>query len=90
MKSMPFSQEVKELFKKYSPQILTTVGAVGFIANTNISSMRTKRMYEALYKATGNEFYKIRVMQITHSNNWLKMHGYPMNRKRNMSKRTSL
>lgn len=88
MKNMSISQKAKELIKKHTPQIVTTVGVASFIVSTHIGSqMRTERVYKALYIATGNKFYKMRVMQMTHSNNWLKMHGYPMNRKRNKPKK---
>lgn len=76
--------KISELCKKHSPKILT-----GMVTNTTMAIKKdSKRLYEVLYRATGNEFYKTRNMQITHSNNWLKMHGYPMNRKSHIKKKS--
>lgn len=74
--------KISEVCKKHSPDILSVVGIVEMVTSTIMAIQKDpKRLYEVLYQTTGNEFYKTRYMQITHSNNWLKMHGYPMNRK---------
>ena len=38
--------------------------------------------WKLMYDITGSEIYLLRYLQMTKTNNWLKMHGYPMRRKR--------
>lgn len=74
--------ETMNYVKKHKPEIMIASGMVGIICDIQ-SSLRGNKplLYKRLYEYTRNEYYEIRYMQLTHSNNWLKMHGYPMRRK---------
>ncbi len=81
--------KIYESFEKHSPEILIAVGVAGYIGSTLMVINRNNPLvHKALYQATGNKYYEIRYMQLTHSNNWLKMHGYPMRRKLRMRKKS--
>lgn len=68
------------LCKKYQPVILSVAGIMPMIYT--IYTKRDKaRIYMALYNSTKNEYYWVRYLQLTHSNNWLRMHGYPMKKR---------
>ncbi len=78
------ANELKEVVKKYTPEIITCVGIVNFIgqikheiATTHVGAKR----YLILYKETGNEYYLVKYYQSTKPNNWLKLHGYTIRRK---------
>lgn len=72
--------KIKKLCNEYVPEMLYPAGIIGILTSMT-GYVDLKRVYKVLYQNSGNEFYKIRYMQLTHSNNWLKMHGYPMRRK---------
>lgn len=61
----------EEKLKSYIPEIICANPIVLVMSNT----MRYRRMITCL------NAYKMKVIRSTHSNNWLKMHGYPMRRK---------
>ena len=42
---------------------------------------RIRPLYASRYKLIGDTKYEIMYLQLTKSNNWLKVHGYPMKRK---------
>lgn len=79
------TQGMKEMLKKHEAMILSA-GVVGMMAYIPTSD-RKIQVYKALYKATGCDYYRVRFIQMTHSNNWLKTHGYPMRRKRSVSRK---
>ena len=75
--------------RTYSPEVILPIGVVNMISSVILSAKRMQpEIYKILYHRTHNHYYKIRYIQLTHTNNWLKMHGYPMNRKL-ISKRKS-
>ena len=61
----------EEKLKSYIPEIVCVNPIVLVMSNT----MRYRRMI-----ARANA-YKMKVIRSTRSNNWLKIHGYPMRRK---------
>jgi hypothetical protein len=69
---------VSSIISKHSPTILTAIGVIGAIASSIMATKRNPKILLAMYRATGNEDYLIRYYRMTKSNNWLKMHGYPM------------
>ncbi len=46
-----------------------------------VYTRKTPMVYWSLYKATREDKYLAKYYRITKSNNWLKMHGYPLRRK---------
>lgn len=72
--------KMKDVVKKHSPEILLGAGIAGMIAQT-MMVRNPSRVYLNLYKATGDESYLVKYYRLTKSNNWLKMHGYPMRRR---------
>lgn len=63
--------------RKHTPEILTAAGLASALT-TVFTNWDPVIRYKSLYKATGSEYHKIRYMQVAHSNNWMKMHGYPI------------
>lgn len=61
----------EEKLKSYIPEIICVNPIVLVMSNT----MHYRRMITCL------NAYKMKVIRSTRSNNWLKMHGYPMRRK---------
>lgn len=70
------SDRIKTFLKKYEPTIITVAG----IANV-IMCRITPEGYLRLYQTTGDELYLAKYLRLTKSNNWLKMHGYPIRRR---------
>lgn len=68
---------------EHCPTILTGVSVIGTI----VSAMVNVKHYDnplLMYRLTGDEHYYIKYLRRTKSNNWLRMHGYAMRkRKRN-------
>ena len=57
--------------------------AAGVMASVIGSMTLTKRKAyhcEVMYKITGEEKQHVEYLRMTKSNNWLRMHGYPMRR----------
>lgn len=76
------NQEVRNCVKKYAPDILLSVGVIGTVMSGMMrSAERSHVYYRMMYRLTNSRYYDIRYMQLTHSNNWLRMHGYPMNKR---------
>lgn len=73
---------VKENMTKYAPQYLSVSGIACILEGALIEAKRSATL-SAAYESMNAEFarYKLRVIQNSHSNNWLKMHGYPMRRR---------
>ena len=74
-----------ELFKKYVPEILINPGIqlLAMIESAKESHKRMIKIAEDYNNANKCfEEYKNKVIRRTSSNNWLKMHGYPMRRKK--------
>lgn len=69
------------IMRKNTPAILCGLGVVATVARTMMSIKRDARYWKIMYESTGCEYYKLRYLQMTKSNNWLRMHGYPMKRK---------
>lgn len=79
-------KSIASIMKKYSPEILTGIGVAGTICTAMCSvSLYKKNVYykrlRRLCPGYANEH--CRYLQTIKSNNWLKMHGYPMRRKTN-------
>lgn len=66
---------------KHSPSVLSVVGIAAMVVRTMMGAKIRPEIFMRIYRATGNEYYRIRYYQMTKSNNWLRMHGYPMRRK---------
>jgi hypothetical protein len=64
-----------------SAVILTGVGVVGSMMESMLCMRRSPRHMKIMYDITGEDFYNYRYLQMTKSNNWLRLHGYPMRRK---------
>ena len=75
-------EELRENFKKYAPEILYAHNIIHMMAAQHIVNDRRLRVLEKSYGIMNKEYaaYKHRVSRRTHSNNWLKLHGYPMRR----------
>ena len=70
----------KEIMKKYTPTIVTSAGVAMFV--DDISHRKNVAMMQALNTlANYSELYRSKYLRKFKSNNWLKMHGYPMRRK---------
>ena len=69
------------IMRKHTPAILCSLGVVATVVQTMMSVKRDERYWKFMYEYTGCEYYKLRYLQMTKSNNWLRMHGYPMRRK---------
>ncbi len=73
--------------KKISDEILKMYAPNLALGNLGIASIVLARHYDALHEQLNisnklYEKYKERVIREFSSNNWLKMHGYPMRRKK--------
>lgn len=66
---------------KHGPAVLTVIGADAMVAQMMMGAKIGPEIFMRMHRATGDEYYRIRYYQMTKSNNWLRMHGYPMRRK---------
>lgn len=83
MDKFKLSESVKGYLRKHSSEIITGIGLIGSIAQlTILSGTNRLRVLKLLYKQTGDPKYDILIKRMTKSNNWLRMHGYPMRRKK--------
>lgn len=69
---------VSETMRRYAPELLSVVGIASTACAAEINYLRMERL-AAAYGELRTEYD--RYMRRTRSNNWLKMHGYPMRRK---------
>lgn len=77
----------KSEFEKYVPKHLDARISITILAQAFSKSRKRIEMLRATFDEM-NKSYGRYVLQV-HSNNWLKMHGYPMRRKgRNGSKKS--
>ena len=72
-------------WEPYIPETLNIMGIVKTVADCKIA-VRNNRI--TVIKALAsrdkpNGRYVIKYIQLTHSNNWLRMHGYPMKKRKN-------
>jgi hypothetical protein len=74
---------VRETMVKYAPRFLSVSGVTCLLEAAAVEAERRTKLTEA-YERTNAEFarYKLTAIQDSHSNNWLKMHGYPMRRRK--------
>ena len=72
--------KIKGRFIKYSPEVLQVAGIVNTIHAAMLSPISNRSICKVLYKQTGNKKYLVEYYRLTKSNNWLRMHGYPMRR----------
>lgn len=75
----------KSIIREHTPEVLTGIGVVGTVMSTMlvVSQYKNKAVYyKIMYEHTGSDIYLIKYLQMTKTNNWLKMHGYPMRRRR--------
>ena len=83
MEILTIGNKIRDISKKSSPEILSTAGIVGMIySNIFTYGIGRLHMLSVLYRTTGDNKYLVEYLQLTKSNNWLRMHGYPMNRTR--------
>ena len=73
--------EVFKIIRKYEPEILCSASVCRTMASVTAYTRKTPMVYWSLYKATREDKYLAKYYRITKSNNWLKMHGYPLRRK---------
>lgn len=73
--------EASKMLRKHEPGLISTAGIYGTMASITVYTRKSPMVYWSLYKATGEDKYLVKFYQITKTNNWLKMHGYPMRRK---------
>ena len=73
--------EACKIIKKYEPEILCSAGIYDAMVSMTVYTRKTPMVYWSLYKATREDKYLAKYYRITKSNNWLKMHGYPLRRK---------
>lgn len=82
-------EEIRELNPEVEDETsvsIPNITAVGIVMAAfmpfNLATKKQRvRCYKMLYEHTGDERYKIKYLQLTKSNNWMRMHGYPMRRK---------
>lgn len=67
---------IKTFLKKYGSKIIRVAG----MANMT-TCIITPEGYLRLYQTTGDKTYLAKYLRLTKSNNWLKMHGYPIRRR---------
>lgn len=81
MEILTISNKIRGICKKSAPEILSGAGVVGMIYSNIFTYGKSRlNMLNVLYRRTGNKKYLVRYLQLTKSNNWLRMHGYPTNR----------
>lgn len=75
--------KLKETIRKHEPIYMSGIGIAGLICSVQLAnrSENRRRVLKILAKHYG-EPYQTRLMQEIHSNNWLKLHGYPMKRRK--------
>ena len=61
-------KEIAKKIEKYMPEYISPIGVVASIINIREAFKKSERSFR-------------KYMRNTRSNNWLKMHGYPMRRK---------
>lgn len=61
-------KEIAKKIEKYMPEYISPIGVVASIINIREAFKKSERCFR-------------KYMRNTRSNNWLKMHGYPMRRK---------
>lgn len=84
MDKFKLSESVKEYLRNHSPEIIAGIGVIGSITQSMMFNGNNRlRTLKLLYELTGDPMYDIEIKHMTKSNNWLRMHGYPMRRKKN-------
>lgn len=75
--------KMKETIRKYEPQYVGTFGLASMIASISLANRSEirRRALKELARYYG-EPYQTMLMRKIHSNNWLKIHGYPMKRRK--------
>ena len=70
----------KEIMKKYVPEILCTPGiAMNLMEFSHVKYNANMQILKTL--ADQSDYYRLKYIRKTRSNNWLRIHGYPMRRK---------
>jgi hypothetical protein len=72
-------RKISTILSKNTPEIVTCIGIVGTIMSIKLG-MNPDRLF-IRYQITGDEKYLLDYYRMTKSNNWLRLHGYPMRRK---------
>ena len=65
-------KEIAKKIEKYTPEYISPIGVVASIINIREAFKKSERCFR-------------KYMRNARSNNWLKMHGYPMRRKRELA-----
>lgn len=73
-------ETVNGIIGKYIPEELSIVGVNAMVASCALSALSSE-MQVLRTLAKHNICFKVKYLQKTRSNNWLKIHGYPMKRK---------
>lgn len=77
-------KQVTEAIHKRMPAVLAVAAYVGMsiqVRSLSMSNIIRANQLKAKYIITGNRLYLLEYLQMTMSNNWLKMYGYPMARR---------
>ena len=76
------TEKISEMVKKHTPEILTVWPMIHMLEEQYIVNDRRLKALEESYGIVNKELekYRHRVMRRTRSNNWLRLHGYPMRR----------
>ena len=70
----------KEIMKKYVPEILCAPGiAMSLMDISHVKHNANMQILKTL--ADQSDYYRLKYIRKTRSNNWLRIHGYPMRRK---------
>lgn len=71
-----------DVITKYEPDMLSVVGLAMMVCNVKLAVHKNIKLRD-IYESSDAAFkrYKRRAFMKTHSNNWLKMHGYQKKRK---------
>lgn len=74
-----------EKVRKYQPAYMGIIGLAGTITISSVQLAYHGKLRRRALNVLANYYgepYQTRLMQEIHSNNWLKLHGYPMKRRK--------
>lgn len=77
------NEERKELLKKYVPTVLLPCSTAMMVINSKAAIRQQAVLLEGFERLT-KEYgqYRKKAFKRLNTNNWLKMHGYPMKRRK--------
>ena len=73
----------KDIMKSFVPSTIFPISSISAMVGSNrVSVLRARELSRQLVDMTdAYERYKYRAFRELHTNNWLRMHGYPLKRK---------